>query len=302
MNNKVILIIGGSGFIGSNLVKNLLPHNKIYILDKVLPEKKKIAHINIKYLKSDIKNIKNYENILKKTDYLFHLAGFIGKDLFLKKEQLVNNDIVNLMNLTSLLKINQKIKIIFTSSCQIYGNQKGISIMNEDKLPNPETSYGISKLIAEIYLKDISKRLNIPIACLRLFNVYGLGQSTEMAIPNFINKAKNNVEIKIDGDGTQTRDFLHIDDCIKAMVKVAKKIKKYEIINIPGSTVISINNLVKLIIKITGSRSKINYLKNNSKMQIKKSIGSSVKLNQFINYKPDKRLNDGIKEILSSYE
>ena len=58
------------------------------------------------------------------------------------------------MNLTSLLKINQKIKIIFTSSCQIYGNQKGISIMNEDKLPNPETSYGISKLIAEIYLNQ----------------------------------------------------------------------------------------------------------------------------------------------------
>ena len=101
----------------------------------------------------DIKNIKNYENILKKTDYLFHLAGFIGKDLFLKKEQLVNNDIVNLMNLTSLLKINQKIKIIFTSSCQIYGNQKGISIMDEYKLPNPETSYGISKLIAETILK-----------------------------------------------------------------------------------------------------------------------------------------------------
>ena len=190
----------------------------VYILDK--NKKKKIIHPNIKIIKSSIEDLKKYRNILKKIDYIFHFAGYVGKNLKQKESELIIKEINSFYSISKIFEINPKIKLVYASSCQVYGINKNIVTAKESDPLLSNTSYGISKIIAEFFLKDLSRRYSLPIACLRFFNVYGPGQSRDMAIPNFINKAKKNLDIIIHGNGSQVRDFLYIDDCIDVVIIV----------------------------------------------------------------------------------
>ena len=297
MNNKNILIFGGLGFIGNNLAERLYKKNMVYILDK--NKKKKIIHPNIKIIKSSIEDLKKYRNILKKIDYIFHFAGYVGKNLTQKESELIIKEINSFYSISKIFEINPKIKLVYASSCQVYGINKNIVTAKESDPLLSNTSYGISKIIAEFFLKDLSRRYSLPIACLRFFNVYGPGQSRDMAIPNFINKAKKNLDIIIHGNGSQVRDFLYIDDCIDVVIKVAKKIKRYEVFNVPGAENINIKNLVKLIKDLTNSKSKVIYTKIDPGSQIVRSVGDKKKLITFIKIKPSISLKDGIVKVIN---
>ena len=297
MINKNILIFGGLGFIGKSLAERLYNRNKVYIIDN--NGKKNISHPNVKIIKSAIEDLRKYKHILKKIDYIFHFAGYVGKNLKLKESELIIKEIKNFYSISKILEKNPKIKIVYASSCQVYGINKKLFKAKESDPLLANTSYGISKIIAEFILKDLSRRYNVPIACLRFFNVYGPGQSSDMAIPNFIYKAKKNLDITIHGNGHQIRDFLYIDDCIKIIIKVAKKINRYEIINVPGAESTNIKNLVKLITNLTNSKSKIIYKKIGPKSQILRSVGDKKKLMAFLNFKPSVRLKDGIIKVIN---
>ena len=111
MIKKNILIFGGLGFIGRNLVNNLYKRNNIYIFDKKLLNKKPY-HQNIKVIKSNLDDLQKYSRLLKKIDYIFHLAGYVGKDLKLKESQLITKEIKIFHSLSKVLKKNHKIKAL----------------------------------------------------------------------------------------------------------------------------------------------------------------------------------------------
>ena len=298
MINKNILIFGGLGFIGKNLAKKICKRNKLYIIDKN-KNNNLLNYPNIKVINSTIDDLNKYNHILKKINFIFHFAGHVGKNLKIKESELVINEIKNFYSISNILRKNKKIKIIYASSCQVYGiNKKSYKAKEDDPLL-ANTSYGISKIIAEFILKDLSRRYSIPVVCLRFFNVYGPGQGADMAIPNFISNAKRNLNITIHGNGYQIRDFLYIDDCIEVILKAAKKINQYEIINVPGGETIDIINLVKMIKKLTNSKSKIQYKKIEPGSQIFRSVGDNKKLVKILNFKPSVKLKDGITKVLN---
>ena len=120
-----------------------------------------------------------------------------------------------------ICKKNKVKKIIYASSSGVYGKLNYENKVKEDMIIAPISGYAMAKRACEIYLQNFQKENNIH-ASVRLFNVYGKKQDVRMVIPRFIELAKNNQDIVIYGNGKQTRDFTHVNDCIKTFVRLEK--------------------------------------------------------------------------------
>jgi UDP-glucose 4-epimerase len=191
--------------------------------------------------------------LLKSTsnyDFIIHLAAQTSVSQSIIDPKTTSDIIVEgtINVLKSCAKTNVK-GLIFSSSAAVYGNSLDIPL-SESSQPNPISPYGASKLVAEYNLQAFSKYFGLNCILLRLFNVYGNNQSSEKGvISKFLKNISNMVPLEIFGDGTQTRDFVHISDVIQAFSCAIKNIegKRGEIYNIGTGRSTSINDLVSLL-------------------------------------------------------
>ena len=223
---KKFLITGGAGFIGSHLSERLSKNAQVIVFDNLYQGNKLNLNRNIKLVKSDVRNRKMLEKYSKNCNAIFHLAAIIGVDIVAKnKVENMNVEFDGLRNICEIAKKNKVKKIIYASSSGVYGKLNYENKVKENAIIAPNSGYAMAKRSGEIYLKNFSKENNIHCASIRLFNVYGKRQDTRMVIPRFVELAKKNKNIEIYGDGKQTRDFTHINDCIKTFVRLEKKLK-----------------------------------------------------------------------------
>ena len=148
-------------------------------------------------------------------------------------------------------------RVVLTSSGAIYGNQEG-PMMSEDLHPNPSSPYAVSKLASEWYVRTIGALSGIETVCLRIFNAYGPGQRIPPAhppvIPSFIRQARQEGTLVYHGDGSQTRDYVYVDDVVNALVSASTAADvNGKIINVGSGVETSVRDLAKLVIEITDS-------------------------------------------------
>lgn len=299
-----ILITGGAGFIGSNLAEFLLQKGyEVTILDNFSTGKlENIFRIQnkIELLELDIRDIEALRKNVKNIDYIFHLAAFVSvpKSMENKKETFE----INVNGTQNILKIAKEIgakKVIVPSSAAVYGDDPE-SPKTENSRLVPKSPYAQSKIDCEKLVKEFSNKLET--VALRLFNVYGPKQNLDSqyaaVIPIFIQKALNNEDLIIYGDGKQTRDFIYIQDICEAFLLTLKNKLNGEIINIASGKEISINELAKKIIELTKSKSKIVHI--DSRLgDIKRSLASIDLAKEKLKFKPKYSLDSGLKEMLS---
>lgn len=207
-----ILITGGNGFIGRNLIEILSIKHEIEVIDM----HDEPFFKNVKYHKLSFTDSELLPKILKNIDAVIHLAAILGVDKCEndpKSTLLING--INACNFFELCKRSEVKKLIFSSSSEVYGD---VEHANEDTKVCPKSDYGIAKLFAERYLNAISNK-GFKTFSLRLFSVYGKGQSKEFVIPKFINQAKNKQKITLYGDGSQMRAFCHVKDICQGFIK-----------------------------------------------------------------------------------
>lgn len=299
---KKYLITGGAGFIGSHLAEKLSKKANVIVIDNLFQGNKLKLNKNIKLVVGDIRDKKLVLKHSKGCTSIFHLAAIIGVDVVAKnKLETMHVEFEGLKNICeSAIKNNVK-KIIYASSSGVYGKLNYGKKVKENSIIAPISGYAVAKRTCEIYLENFNKEApHINCASLRLFNVYGSRQDSRMVIPRFIDKAKKNIDIKIYGDGNQTRDFTYIDDCIKTFLLVEKKIKGYETFNSSKGKDIKIKNLAQIIKKLFKSNSKIIFIKVPKQLeefQVKKRCGNSNKIFKYINFKPNISLLEGLKKI-----
>jgi nucleoside-diphosphate-sugar epimerase len=310
---KKYLVTGGTGFIGSNIVKKLLLlGNDVKILDnnsrgKLSNLKNYYNHVEI--IKGEIQN----ENLLlkesKKIDCLIHLAAINGTgNFYLYPSKVLDVGIKGVLSVVSAVKINQIQEVFFSSSSEVYQTPTKIPTPEtvELKVPNifnPRYSYGASKIISEIilsqYLKNLVKRLII----FRPHNIYGPNMGNDHVIPQFINQAKKifllkkkNSFFEIQGSGNQTRAFLYIDDFIDGFIYLLNKAKGTNIYNIGSEDEIRIKDLAKKIITILDLKAEIKNinLKEGSPIRRCPDI-SKIKL---LGFRPRITLDEGLKKLL----
>jgi len=250
------VITGGAGFIGSHIAKQLVNtgHN-VTILDNLSNGKKKnLTTIidKIKFVNGDIRDFNLLKNTLKNTDGVFHQAALASVQESFVKEQEYRD--VNVGGTENILKLAKEFnfKVVYASSSSIYGNPEKIPI-KESNQKNPINPYAITKLDDENLAIKYAK-MGIRVIGLRYFNVFGKGQSKEYAgvLKLFLEKIRDGLPPKINGDGLQFRDFVYVEDVVNANIMSMNSNINHEFFNVGTNTSITILDLAKSIIKSSG--------------------------------------------------
>jgi len=266
-----ILVTGGAGFIGSYLCEDLLAQeHEVFILDDLSTG----SIDNIKHLKESSKFHPFYESILKtellselidQCDLIFHLAAVVGvKKVISSPVETIERNVKGTELVLKFANLKKK-KVFLTSTSEVYGKGNLPSFSESDDLTIGPTyigrwSYACSKAIDEFLALAYWKEYKLPTIIVRLFNVIGPRQTGRygMVVPRFIEQALSHQPITIYGTGDQTRCFLYVKDAVEGMIKLAFQDKAIgEIFNLGNPQVTSINNLAKLIIQLTDSRSSL---------------------------------------------
>src|SRR5574338_1315890 len=256
-----IFVTGGNGFIGRHTVKKLLKSgNKVVIYDNLKNSSRSdsisLTRLGAKFIKGDILDYKLLLRSINDFDVVIHLAGDTDVQESIKTPEITHA--TNVTGTVNLLRacVERNVKnIVAASTAAVYGESLKQPI-SENSTTNPISPYGASKLSMEYYLKSFSICYNLNCISLRFFNVYGEGQTNAYAgvITKFMEAIENNKPLTVFGDGKNTRDFVSAKDVVDAIQLSIKKIKgkKGDVYNIGSGKHITINELAKMMISISG--------------------------------------------------
>ena len=316
-NLNKVLITGGAGFIGSNLIKKLLSQGteSIYIIDdlstgkleniKTYMDSQKVTLINKR-----VEDCNELDSILFGVDFCFHLAAGVGvKYIMDNVSKALLTNIEGTHRVIESCKKNN-VPILITSTSEVYGVSNDPVWTEETKsLIGPPTklrwSYAASKLIDEFLALSEYNDGNLKPIIVRLFNIIGTNQLSEfgMVVPKFIEAALRNEPIVIHGKGEQTRSFTWVDDVVNYFCLLAEKELYGEIFNIGQTEEISIRGLAEMIIKETDSSSEVVYKSHEEVYGNKfedpmRRTPSIEKIVKATGYEPTMTIPDMIKEII----
>ena len=250
------IVTGGAGFIGSNIVKKLIARgDNVIVIDNLNTGKEENLETvkdKIVFFKDSIMNIDLLEKQTQGIDGIFHQAALASvQDSFSKHDEYHNINVNGTENILKLAKKN-KFKVVYASSSSVYGNPERIPIKESDS-KNPINPYAETKLKKEKLAKKYSK-IGVKVIGLRYFNVFGKGQSKEYAgvLKLFLEKIRDGLPPKINGDGSQFRDFVYVEDVADANIMSMDSNINHEFFNVGTNTSITILDLAQTIIKSSG--------------------------------------------------
>ncbi|HAF07034.1 MAG: SDR family oxidoreductase [bacterium] len=305
-----ILVTGGAGFIGSNLVKALLEdNNEVRVLDNFSTGKREniLPFLNrIELVEGDIRSYHTVMLSLKDIDYVFHQAALPSVPRSIN-DPITTND-VNIVGTLNLLQCSKDMNIkrfIFASSSSIYGDNPIIPKV-ETLEPKPKSPYALTKLTGEYYSSIFYKIYGLKTISLRYFNVFGENQDPmsqySAFIPKVFSSVKNKNFITIFGDGNQTRDFTYVSNVVHANILSLKASEEAfgEVFNVACGERISVNELVEYVSTITGYKIEKKYLPPRAG-DVRDSMADIEKIKRIMKYDVLVRVKEGLKKSMEFY-
>lgn len=311
-NNSTILVTGGAGFIGSNLIDELLKlsHNIICVdnfNDYYSPQLKEknisgfLQNPKFRLFKIDIRDKDAMSKIFQenKIDIVIHLAACAGvRESFNKPREYIKTNIVGTINILELMKKHNIEKIVFASSSSVYGNCKKTKFKESLKDLEPISLYACTKLTCEKILYVYAKHYNIKAICLRLFTVFGPKQRPDLAIRKFVELIKQNLPIPVYGDGNTIRDYTYIDDIVAGIISSIDYDKTpYEIINLASGNPKTLIETIAAIEESLNQKAIIIHLPM-QKGDVDRTFADIQKAKKILNYKPKTDFLTGIKKFI----
>tara|TARA_B110000196_G_C21143760_1_gene665340 strand:+ start:2040 stop:3059 length:1020 start_codon:yes stop_codon:yes gene_type:complete len=317
---KKFVVTGGSGFIGSNLVKHLLSKNFFVInIDKLNYSAnpynlKKISKSkNYKFFKQDINNRRNILKILNKykPDGIFNLAAETHVDRSIDDPyNFIKSNIMGVYNLLEVLRIylrKNNTRLIHVSTDEVYGDIINGKKSNEKSTYAPSSPYSASKASADHLIKSFVRTYKIPAIISNCCNNYGPNQFPEKLIPKIIYNIINNKPLPIYAKGKNSREWIHVQDHCEALLKIFFKGKIGESYNVGTNQNINNINIVKKLIKISKkylldskNKAKIKFVKDRPGHDFRYALDSR-KIHKKLNWKPKIKLQNGLKETFKWY-
>jgi len=306
------LITGGAGFIGSRLARVLVQRRqKVKIIDNLSTgrlENLETVRGKIEFIRGDIRNSALLKKHFKNVDFVLHQAAQISVPLSIKQPNLTYEiNAGGALNVLSAARDSKVKRVILASSCAVYGdNLKNVKRKKnqEQDQPSPCSPYALSKLISEQYAQLFYRLYGLETVSLRYFNVYGPGQNYDSpyaaVIPKFIKKLKQNQRPIIYGSGEQTRDFIYIDDVVRAnLLACRSKQGTGKIFNIGSGKSISINQLFKIIAKLLNK--KIKPIRAPARpSDVLKSLADEKSAEKILGFKAKTTIKQGLTRLMLS--
>jgi UDP-glucose 4-epimerase len=305
---KKVLVTGGAGFIGSNLVLRLIEKgHSVIVLDNLSSGKlENLSGVrnnpNFCFIQGDIRDKAALHEAFCGVDAVVHLAALI--DVSASVIDPLKTHEVNVTGTLNMLQAaeNKVDRFVFASSTAVYGNAEALPI-KETEVLRPISPYAASKVAGEAYCNAFAGCYGLDAVALRFFNVYGPRNENSPysgVITKFLRKACNNEVLTIEGDGEQTRDFIHVSDVAEALVlALERKQLQGEVFNICTGVPTSVNQLVNVLRSVTGKNLRV---KHDSPRQgdIRESFGDPAKAMDKLGFKSKISLKKGLEMLLKT--
>lgn len=292
-----VIVTGGAGFIGSNVVDALIEKGyEVHVIDSLIAGKKENVNAKAIFHQADIRNLNEIQPIITGADFVFHLAALPRVQDSIDNP--IETDAVNVGGTLNVLVAskNAKVKkVVFSSSAATYGDQETLPL-KETMPATPKSPYGLHKFIGEEYLKLFNEVYGLPTVSLRYFNVYGPRQSAQgsypLVIAKFIDLKKAGQSLTITGTGNQTRDFVHVHDIANANILAAESatVGKGEVINIGSGKSYSVNDIARLI---GGPTQFVE-----ARLEPQNSLADISLAQTILSWNPQVKLEEGIQTLL----
>jgi UDP-glucose 4-epimerase len=305
-----VVVTGGAGFIGSHLVENLTQLGcSVIVIDNM--SKGQLRNIRtssnqgrIKVFREDIREYRMIRRVTRDADYVFHAAAIIeGRNPSIDESAFHDVNVTGTLNLLRASCGTGVRRFINLSSAAVYGKSLSMPI-REDSLTNPISFYGASKLCGEHYCRVFAAVHDVETVSLRLFNVYGPRQGCGPyagVITCFVNRLLRNRRPTILGDGMQTRDFVHVSDVVKAMIKAAtsKQNVKGKAFNVGSGKSITIKCLAKRLAEICRKKDLVPQYEPPRPDDIRHSCADVKLASSYLGFRSAVPLDKGLEDYVS---
>ena len=309
LTNKNILVTGADGFIGSHLTEMLLAQgNKVKALSyynsfnywgwlEDVPKNE-----NLEIISGDIRDPHFCKEITKGVDIIFHLAALIAIPYsYVAPDSYVDTNVKGTLNICQAAKENGNIRLIHTSTSEVYGTAQYVPIDEKHPL-QPQSPYSASKIGADAMAMSFYNAFELPVTVVRPFNTYGPRQSARAVIPTIITQiAAGKKQIKL-GDVTPTRDFSYVEDTCRGFIALAESDQTIgETINIGSNFEISVGDTLNLIKEIM--HSDVEFVTDKQRLRPGKSEVfrlwcDNTKINKLTGFKPQVDIKTGLSKTI----
>ena len=260
ISDRTVLVTGGAGFIGSHLVEALAPHNEVRVLDDFSTGDR--AHLpddaDVTVFEGDVRDPMVLQRAARGVDVIFHHAAMVSVEQSVDAPRRSNRTNLEAGLLVLEQARQEDARVVLASSAAVYGHPDELPVP-ETASTNPTSPYGVQKLALDQYARLYAELYDLPTVALRYFNVYGPRQRGPYSgvISTFLEQARAGEPITIEGDGEQTRDFVHVDDVVRANLRAATTSNVGEAYNIGTGERTSIRELAETIRDAADSASAI---------------------------------------------
>ena len=297
------LITGAAGFLGSSLANQLSREGHLVRgLDDLSAGDPKALGPDVHFTRGDLSDRPKLWTLLQEVDVVYHLAARVSVPESILYPRDYNN--ANVGGTVALMEAMRDVgvrRVVLASSGAVYGDL-GKQPLKESLTPNPRSPYAVSKLAAEYYVRTIGGLWGIETVSLRIFNAYGPGQhlpaSHPPVVPHYLKQAQRGGTLVVHGDGTQTRDYVYVDDVVSGMVAAATAPNVDGlVINIGSGRETSINELIKCVQDVTGSNAEVIYSPKTSG-GVSRLCADLALAKEKLNYRPSIELEEGLRITL----
>lgn len=297
-----VLVTGGAGFIGSHLVETLVYDHDVTVLDNLSNGSQMTTSPRATFVEEDVRDYLPVEKCARTSDIIFHQAAVVSVPASIERPRTSHS--VNSMGTLHVLEASKchDVRVVLASSAAIYGHPDDVPI-REEYYTNPTSPYGLDKLTADHYTRLYHELYGLDTVALRYFNVFGPGQQPGEyagAITTFIDQALNNKPITVHGNGEQTRDFIYIDDVVRANLLAAETNTVGQSFNIATGNATSILELAEIIQDLTDTASDIVHV-DEREGDIKHSVADTTKAENQLGFEPEVTLEEGLEKTVAWY-
>lgn len=298
-----VLVTGGAGFIGSRLAQRLAGDNDVTVLDDCSTGTARNVPDGAELIRGDVRDADAVADAMESADVVFHEAALVSISKSVDDPR--GSHARNVRGTLEVLEAARRCdaRVVLASSAAIYGNPESVPIA-ETHPTDPTSPYGLDKLALDEYARLYYDLYGLETVALRYFNVYGPGQPANDysgVIKIFLERARNDELLTVFGDGEQTRDFVHVDDVVRANVLAATNDAAGEAYNVGTGRRVTINDLADMIVQYSESNATIVH-DDPRDGDIRHSCADISKISEQLGYEPTIPLEGGIRELVAAEE